>query len=311
MIGEKDDINLEVVEKKKIILGFYGAFYIVLLGLIVVLGWFYLSNLEAFTRESATPLAKLKDTTKPVEDVVMLKGTTSTPVDIFKESVSSPEKIAKGKTLFETTCSSCHGTEGKGDGVAGKSLNPPPRNFHELTGWTNGPAFSKMFKTLQEGIIARGMASYSTIPPEDRIAIIHYIRTFRNDFPAIEQGELKELDKTYNLSSGTKMPSKIPVTLAEEKLLKEDTLKVAKINSIVSKIEADKTNKSAEKLKSVSKNLKNTVTAFVSYSKWSESEAQFVRFVTTDPTGKGFKSNVIELTNEEWSNMFAYFKSMF
>jgi mono/diheme cytochrome c family protein len=311
MIGEKDDINLEVVEKKKVILGFYGMFYIVILGLIVALGWFYLNNLEGFTREKITPLAKLKDTTKAVEDFTMTKGSTSAPVDIFKEGVSSPERIAKGKTLFETNCSSCHGTEGKGDGVAGKTLNPPPRNFHELTGWTNGPAFSKMFKTLQEGIIARGMASYSSLLPEDRIAIIHYIRTFRSDFPVIDQNELKELDKTYSLSSGTKMPSIIPVKMAEEKTLKEDSLRTAKINNIVSKIDSDKTNKAAEKFKIISSNVRRTVTALVSSSKWSESETQFVRFVTTDPVGKGFKANIVELNGEEWSSMYQFVKSLF
>jgi mono/diheme cytochrome c family protein len=311
MIGEKDDINLEVVEKKKVILGFYGMFYVVILGLIVALGWFYLNNLEAFTREKVTPLAKLKDTTKAVEDVAMMKGSTSAPVDIFKEGVSTPERIAKGKTLFETNCSSCHGTEGKGDGVAGKTLNPPPRNFHELAGWTNGPAFSKMFKTLQEGIIARGMASYSSLLPEDRIAIIHYIRTFRNDFPAIDQNELKELDKTYSLSSGTKMPSTIPVKLAEEKTLKEDSLRTAKINGIVFKIDSDKTNKSAEKFKGLSSDIKRTVTALVSSSKWNENETQFVRFVTTDPVGKGFKANIVELNSEEWSVMYQFVKSLF
>jgi len=311
MIGEKDDINLEVVEKKKVILGFYGMFYIVILGLVAALGWFYLNNLEVFTREKITPLAKLKDTVKAVEDVPMLKGSVSKPVDIFKEGVSSPEKIAKGKTLFETNCSSCHGTEGKGDGVAGKTLNPPPRNFHELTGWTNGPAFSKMYKTLQEGILARGMASYSSLLPDDRIAMIHYIRTFRSDYPAVDQNELKELDKTYSLSSGTKMPSTIPVKLAEEKILKEDSLREAKVNNVLIKIDSDKTNKAAERFKLLSFDMKRTINAFASSSKWTESETQFVRFATTDPNGKGFRAGIANLNSEEWNSLYNYIKSLF
>lgn len=311
MIGEKDDINLEIVGKKKVILGFYGLFYIILLTLIIALGWFYLNNLEAFTREKVTPLAKLKDTVKAVEDIAMLKGSISPPVDIFKESVSSADKIAKGKTLFESNCSSCHGLEGKGDGIAGKTLNPPPRNFHELTGWTNGPAFSKMFKTLQEGIIARGMASYSTIPPEDRISIIHYIRTFRNDFPAIDPNELKELDKTYSLSTGVKMPSQIPVSMAENKILKEDSVFSAKVNSIINKINSDKTGMGAEKLKSISFNISRSVYAFASSAKWNENASGFVKFVTTDPISKGFNSSIIALSNEEWNTLFIYIKSLF
>jgi mono/diheme cytochrome c family protein len=311
MIGEKDDINLEVVEKKKIILGFYGMFYVIILVLIAALGWFYLNNIEAFTREKVTPLAKLKDTTKAIEDVAMLKGSISAPVDIFKESISTPEKIAKGKTLFETNCSSCHGVEGKGDGVAGKTLNPPPRNFHELTGWTNGPTFSKIFKTLQEGIIARGMASYNSLPAEDRIAMIHYIRTFRNDFPAIEQNELKELDKTYSLSSGVKQPSQIPVKLAEEKILIEDSVSLNKIKNMVDKIDSDKTSKGAEKFKNISYDINRSLSAFASSKRWNENETQFVKFVTTDPKSKGFKPAVISLSSEDWSMLFGYVKSLF
>ena len=217
MIGQDDNINLEVLDKKQVVLSSFGLFYVILLGIIVALGWFYLNNVEFFTREKVTPLAKLRDTAKAEGDLPVVKGAISAPVDIIKESVSTPEKIAKGKTLFETNCSGCHGTEGKGDGVAGKTLNPPPRNFHELTGWTNGPAFSKMYKTLHEGIIAKGMASYNNFTPEDRIALIHFIRTFAN-YPAIEQNELKELDKTYSLSSGFKQPSQISIKSSIEKL---------------------------------------------------------------------------------------------
>ena len=311
MIGEKDDINLEVVEKKKVILGFYGMFYVIILGLIAALGWFYLNNLEIFTREKITPLAKLKDTVKAVEDVTMVIGTTSTPVDIFKESISNQEKIAKGKTLYETNCSSCHGTEGKGDGVAGKTMNPPPRNFHDLTGWTNGPAFSKIFKTLQEGILARGMASYNTLPAEDRIAMIHYIRTLRSDYPAIEQSELKELDKTYNLSSGAKQPSQIPVMMAKEKMLKEDSVLSVKIESIVNKIKSDKTNKSAEKFSSISFDMNRSVSALAASKKWNENETQFVKFVTTDPKSKGFKASVISLNPDDWNVLYNYVKALF
>lgn len=311
MLGEKDDINLEAVERKNVILGFYGIFYIIILGLVAGLGWFYLNNLEAFTREEVTPLARLKDTVRKSEDTPMLKGTISPPVDIFKESVSSPEKVAKGKTSFETNCSSCHGAEGKGDGIAGKSMNPPPRNFHDLNGWTNGPSFSKIFKTLQEGITARGMSSYSSLPVEDRAAIIHYIRTFRNDYPAIEQSELKELDKTYNLSSGTKQPSQIPVKTATEKMLSEDSVFYVKAEYIISKIKSDTTNKAAEKFNSISYDLNRSVYSLANSGKWREGEGEFINFISTDPKSKGFRASVKELTSEDWGILYIYIKSLF
>lgn len=309
MIGEKDNINLETYEKKKVVLGFYGLFYIILLIIVIAGGWWYLDQLPFLTREQFNPM--ITDTSKPMGDLPFVKSSTTPPVDVLKESVSTPEKISKGKNLFETTCVSCHGNEGKGDGVAGKSLNPPPRNFTDLGGWKNGFQFSKMYKTLQEGLPPSAMASFNYVPPEDRIAIILYIRTFRNDYPPISQDELKELDKTYSLSSGVKKPAQIPVNLAEQKLIEENIPVTGKIEIILQKINNDKTTKGALLFKQISYDLNKSITALVNYPKWNENEAQFVKFVETSPLQKGFKPGVINLNLEQWSLLYQYLKTIF
>ena len=303
-----DNINLEIYEKKKVLSGFFGLFYIIVLIILVTAGWWYLDQLPFFTREQFNPL--LADTTKPVADLQVLKSSTTPPVDIFKESVSTPDKIAKGKTLFETTCASCHGAEGKGDGVAGKTLNPPPRNFTELTNWKNGPAFSKIYKTLQEGLPPSAMASFSNIPLEDRIALILYIRTFRTDYPPIDQNELKDLDKTYSLSAGVKQPAQIPVTMAVEKIISENTQVSEKIKNIVDKIQNNKTDKGALILKDISYDLNKSITALINYPKWNENESVFVKFVEISPVQKGFKPDAFNLSSEQWSLLFQYLKTI-
>lgn len=35
----------------------------------------------------------------------------------------------EARALFDNTCSTCHGADGRGDGSAGKDLNPKPRNY--------------------------------------------------------------------------------------------------------------------------------------------------------------------------------------
>jgi mono/diheme cytochrome c family protein len=71
---------------------------------------------------------------------------------------ATTQNIAKGKAIYEGkgTCFNCHGTSGKGDGLAGQMLNPSPRNF------TN-PKFHKlrtpgeMFWVIKNGSAGTGM----------------------------------------------------------------------------------------------------------------------------------------------------------
>lgn len=97
--------------------------------------------------------------------------------------VSTPQLVANGKKLFQQNCVSCHGEEGKGNGIASGGLNPPPRNFTQLTGWKNGRKPSMIFKTLKEGLAGSAMASFSTLPSDDRWALAQYVLTFNSTPP--------------------------------------------------------------------------------------------------------------------------------
>jgi hypothetical protein len=312
MIGQNDNINLEVNDKKKVILGFYGLFYVVIILIIVVVGYSYLGKLETFSRGDLIPATLAADTTSRTNtDLPVVKGTTTSPVDLVKEVVSTPDKVALGKTLFETNCVSCHGTEGKGDGVAGKTLNPPPRNFTALTGWTNGPSFSAMYKTLQEGITARGMASYNSLLPEERINLILYIRTFNTGFPAIDQKEISTVDAAYSLSKGFKLPNQIPVKMAEDKILEETKAATEKIDNITKSILNNKNEKGSVIFNKISFDVKRSVTALAGYTKWNENENAFVKFVSVNPVAKGFNASQTGITPEEWGIVFQYLKNLF
>lgn len=45
---------------------------------------------------------------------------------------ATQDNLQAGEQLYETHCASCHGTEGYGDGAAGKALQPSPSNLAML-----------------------------------------------------------------------------------------------------------------------------------------------------------------------------------
>lgn len=310
MLGQNDNINLEINEKKSVYLRLYGLLYIIVIVVVIGLGTVYLNSITNFSVEKIVPNSFIKDSTVREVDLPTLKGSVSPPVDIMKMGKPTQEMTDKGKTLFQTNCVSCHGNEGQGDGVAGASLNPKPRNFHDLNGWKNGPKFSGMYKTLQEGITGSAMPSFSTLLPQDRIDLIHYIRTFAA-YPEVTNDELQQLDKTYSLSSGVKQPNQIPVKLAEEKVLQEYKPIEEKIKNITETIKKDTASEGAQLFKKISNNLEKSVITLVSNTKWNENETEFVNLIGNESLYNGFKTNIYELTPAQVATLYQYLKNLF
>ncbi len=291
-------------------LRFYGIIYLLILVLIIGLGMVYLNDINTITVNKFTPPVFNPDTNKQEDDLPYVKGTMTPPIDVNKFSVSTPELIAKGKEVYKTQCLSCHGEEGKGNGIAGVTLNPKPRNFHTLDGWTNTADFKGIYKTLQEGITSRGMASYSNLPPEDRFALIHYIRTFSDKYPKITPEELTELETNYSLSKGLKTPNQIPVSAAEDKLIAEFKTVNDKIENSLQSIKDNKSDKGAILLKENSNDLKKVLVSLYNYKNWTESENQLISFINNYTVQKGFKSSVTQLNSEEWTALYQYLKNL-
>jgi len=86
--------------------------------------------------------------------------------------------VAKAKKLYTTNgCQTCHGDTGMGDGAAGKSLNPKPRNFKDLKGYKQGTSENDVFKTLTDGVDGgkTGMVGYKHVPEADRRILAKYV----------------------------------------------------------------------------------------------------------------------------------------
>jgi len=295
-------------------LKYFGIVYIIFFIILIAAGSSYISHLPVFTQEKLQidTLIFPKDTAFSQAELPLIKGTVSPPVDVFKLSNSTPGLVEKGKGLYSTNCASCHGEQGRGDGVAGAMMNPKPRNFTSLEGWTNGPKFTQIYITLQEGIVKRGMASYANLPPEDRIALIHYIHeTFTKNYPKNTDDELKELDKTYSLIQGAKLPNQIPVALAKEKILADKSAFDRRIDSIVSSVKNNKTDSGAVIFRSISNNLTRSITVLVLDSSWYNNEKSLVDIFISNPVQNGYKVRSYSLSQKELSLLQSYLRNLF
>lgn len=97
----------------------------------------------------------------------------------FEEAVAgSPAVVERGKQVYSLNCSACHGPEGRGDGPSASGLQPPPRDFvAPAADWTRGPDEWQMWETLEIGIPGTGMSSFTHLPWQDRLAVIHYLES--------------------------------------------------------------------------------------------------------------------------------------
>jgi mono/diheme cytochrome c family protein len=274
--------------------------------LVVVLGMglFFIAHNNTMFQNKVPP--KLKDTLSVIPELTVQEPRIASAVDIKTLATPTPEMISKGKQLFTTTCTSCHGFEGKGDGVAGAALNPKPRNFHATEGWKNGRKVTEIYKTLQFGIQGSGMAAFDYVSPEERVAIISYIRTFMTDAPKDSPEELAELDQTYKLSQGTKVPGQIPVAGAQKLIEKGNAVREQKIAKAVEQLQ--KTD--SQIFVAVTYNSEKALITLVNSPRWAESKDSFRNIVKLNVSRNGFKANFNLLSDEEMNSLYNLLKGI-
>jgi mono/diheme cytochrome c family protein len=109
--------------------------------------------------------------------------------------------LERGKDRYEAFCAMCHGLTGNGDGMITRRGFQRPPSYHEDRLQAGASPAAHFFDVITNGWGA--MSSYAyMIPPEDRWAIVAYIRALQlsrkgtiNDVPADRRGTL---DQVYN-----------------------------------------------------------------------------------------------------------------
>jgi mono/diheme cytochrome c family protein len=293
----EEEINFKNVLKTPI--RWFGIIYPYFLFLIVVGGLYYVSNLNSINENKIKPAiidsTRLK-TELPVRLAVKIEG-----VKVQEIAKPTAELISKGRELYFASCASCHGNEGRGDGVAGAGLVPPPRNFLEKDNWTNGMTLADMFKTLEEGISGTGMAAYEYMPVADRFAIIHFIHSLMGEYPENTPDELEQLNIKYKLAEGRTLPNQIPVEKAL-KIISEENLPTLNKAIAYGKVISVNQNKIESLAKAISK---EDVAAYylTKNDLWRRSNNEFKEYVALGLPTNGFKAGVYLLSEEELTQL--------
>ena len=312
----RDEIKQELNEESEYrqkpprrwkLLGYSYLYFLVILSAV---GISYMENLTVVGKNTATPVV-LDDSSAFVQEIPYQSPVNLPPVDLAQVATPTPPLIEKGKELFRANCSSCHGDNGLGDGPSSVTLNPKPRNFHSLTGWTNGSKISQIYKTLQEGVPRTGMASFSYMPPIDRFALIHYVRSFATGQPVDTKEELQALESTYQLSKGSSIPGQIPVAKAVQYIEREAKPEVALVALLADRVDDPKEGSGAEVFNRVAAD-KNKILAGLICNNDSSliSMDRFVSSVSADPLHLGFKAEVNRLSDTEWSEMYQFLNEL-
>lgn len=278
----------------------FGFSYIYFFTLFLVLGVLYVWNLNDIGKNSIIPLV-LSDSSAFVQDIPMQSPSVLPPVDVRLVAQPTAQLLTRGRDLFKANCSSCHGDNGLGDGPAGMALNPRPRNFHQAAGWTNGAKVSEIYKTLQEGIIKNGMASYSYLPPADRFALIHHVRSFHPAAPADTEQEIALLETTYQLSKGSVVPAQIPIREAMKHIAAERKPGIDSLFGRVPGIRAARQDPGAALFVQYVSNPQKFLAACAARRGAMASSEDFVRIVSTDPVAVGVRPAVVGLDSRDWS----------
>lgn len=298
-------IKEKIEEAKKNPVAIFSLIYPYLLIVGLAVGLLYIDKFNVMSRKSVLP--PLPDTTAAPQDIQLQEAKTIPPVDVMKMKTPSQELINKGKALFSANCSSCHGTDGKGDGPAASGLSPSPRNYTSNEGWKNGRKISNIYKTLQEGIPGSAMASYAYLNPEDKFALAEYIRSaFIKNPPQDTDDDLKDLDAVYNLSQGQKVPAKIPIEYAEQIIIKENNARYQKIIKEMNSIDNDKVDEGSKLFDKIAKDKIKALTVLDNAGDWHNNEKKFIKVIVNEVGQDAFNGNVFNLTDNQWDILYNY-----
>ena len=132
-------------------------------------------------------LAMVQRTAAPDSVDLIIRGLTEQLSSRLRITlVEMPEgtpSLAKGAELYRRECSACHGINGRGDGPAGRVLQPAPANLADRSSLVDATPLA-FYQRITIGVAGTAMPGYETrLSAEDRWALAAYASTLRQTRP--------------------------------------------------------------------------------------------------------------------------------
>jgi mono/diheme cytochrome c family protein len=217
------------------------------------------------------------------------------PETLIKPSAALTEN---GRILYEANCQTCHGERGQGDGPAGATLDPKPRDFAAAEGWRNGPEIPNIYKTLTDGIPGTSMAAYDYLTKRERMELLHYVQMLGGYAGREGNRDAMQALSEELASPGEKTTNKIPVSMAIAKLQSE----FAPPAPIL--VSPDTDSPAAAILRRTMKDSTRAAQSLTDSTLWRTGPDALARSVLSNTPGNGFNVNVSALNPSEWQILY-------
>jgi high-affinity iron transporter len=98
-----------------------------------------------------------------------------------------PPALRHASALYQAQCAACHGPEGYGDGPAGATLDPSPRNFHDQHRMDQRSVYS-LYSTITLGVQGTGMSGFHGLSEDERWALAFYVSNLSSSAADLQRG---------------------------------------------------------------------------------------------------------------------------
>lgn len=158
--------------------------------------FFYIAILQPGIDLKEVPAEAVEAT--PAAAVAGAAGAGAADISGIEKPWEPNEKmVAHGAQVYKANCAVCHGDTGLGDGPAGKTLVPPPRNFVEGK-WKRGGDSIALFTTVKEGLPGTAMAPFGHLPVKDRWALVQFVHSLAKNKVKDDSAKLEAFAKGAN-----------------------------------------------------------------------------------------------------------------